>query len=84
MLLNTQKDIAKQGRFYNILDACSSAAYFDGWKDDRWKQGQSPPRGHPEAPGHPVAEAHTWLLRAGWRRHGRIGVDEVPAAGRSS
>ena len=26
----------------------------------------------------PVAEARTWLLRVGWRRHGLISVHEVP------
>jgi hypothetical protein len=27
-----------------------------------------------------VARAQTWLLRAGWRRHGLIRSDEVPGA----
>jgi len=26
----------------------------------------------------PVAEARTWLLSVGWRRHGLISVAEVP------
>jgi hypothetical protein len=26
----------------------------------------------------PVSRARTWLLRVGWRRHGRVAVTEVP------
>ena len=28
----------------------------------------------------PVASARTWLLHVGWRRHGLLGVDELPAS----
>jgi hypothetical protein len=31
-----------------------------------------------------VRPAGTWLLTTGWRRHGLIGVAEVPAAGRQA
>ena len=31
----------------------------------------------PDAPA--VARAHTWLVLKGWRRHGLIGLDEIPA-----
>jgi putative transposase len=53
------------------LDACSSAAWFDGWRDIsiRVIGGRPSP---------PVVAARTWLLRAGWRRHGLIGAREAP------
>lgn len=51
------------------LDPCSSAAWFAGW------QGASPPA---VAASSPVVEARTWLGRTGWRRYGRLGIDEVP------
>jgi REP element-mobilizing transposase RayT len=57
------------------LHPCSSALAFDGWRDDEgvaWTDGDEPPR---------LPAARTWLLTTGWRRHGLIGVDEVPAAG---
>ena len=45
-------------------DPCSSGRWFDGWRDyvARFPQ----PR--------PVAVARTWLVRAGWRRHGLFGL----------
>jgi hypothetical protein len=53
------------------LDPFSSAAYFDGWKD------LDAPVPIPAGPA-PVAAPRTGLLRSGWRRHGLLGVDEVP------
>jgi REP-associated tyrosine transposase len=53
------------------LDACSSAAWFDGWARGRKRDG-------------PLAEtvaARTWLLAVGWRRHGLIDPVEVPGSG---
>jgi REP element-mobilizing transposase RayT len=52
-------------------DPFSSAAYFDGWRDC-WPREELEPR--------PVASARTWLLTTGWRRHGAIGIREVPGA----
>ena len=52
------------------LDPCSSAPYFDGWRDRR-----SP---CPPAAGDPVAPARSWLLRTGWRRRGLIALHEIP------
>ncbi len=53
------------------LDPCSSAASFDGWRD--------PPESKP-ARAAPVSPPTFWLLTTGWRRHGLLGVDEVPPA----
>jgi len=64
------------------IDPYSSAWYFDGWRDERWRRGLAPPPDDPDHPGPPVAPARTWLLNVGWRRHGLLAVDEVPAAGR--
>jgi REP element-mobilizing transposase RayT len=52
------------------LDPLSSSTYFDGFVN-----------GKPAYIGSnaPVVEASTWLLRIGWRRHGSLGLDEVPA-----
>jgi len=62
---------------FNGADPFSSAWYFDGWSHDRWRHGMDPPKGAPC-----VAPAETWLMTEGWRRHGAIGIDEVPKAGR--
>jgi hypothetical protein len=51
-------------------DPCSSAAWFDGWKD-----GFS--RGPPDADA-PVVPPSTWLAATGWRRLGLIDVHETP------
>ena len=61
---------------YGGMDPFSSSWWFDGWKDDGWRQGLSPPAMRT------VAEAKTYLLTTAWRRHGLIAIDEVPAAGR--
>jgi putative transposase len=55
------------------LDPCSSARSFDGWKGVLrvFYVGSRPP----------VAPARTWLLRAGWRRHGLLTDEEAPRSG---
>ncbi len=63
---------------YNGIDPFSSAWYFDGWSHDGWRRGLDPPRGEPC-----VAPAESWLMTVGWRRHGTIGIDEVPRAARN-
>jgi len=50
------------------MDPHSSAAWFAGWR--------TPTQGAAGKP--PVVAAATWLARVGWRRHGVIGVDELP------
>ncbi len=50
------------------VDAHSSGLWFDGWLD-REPRGSSP-----------IVRATSWLLTAGWRRHGLIGLGERPAS----
>jgi REP element-mobilizing transposase RayT len=59
------------------VDPYSSAWWFTGWRHERWRAGLKPP---PDGP--TVVAAEGWLLTAGWRRWGAIGVDEVPPAAR--
>jgi REP element-mobilizing transposase RayT len=61
---------------WNGVDPFSSAWWFDGWRDDRWRQGLPAPAERTVEP------AGSWLLTVGWRRHGLLAVDEVPAARR--
>ena len=61
---------------WNGVDPFTSAWWFDGWRDERWKHGRKPPKEPP------VAGARSWLLTTGWRRFGLLAVDEVPAARR--
>jgi putative transposase len=50
------------------FDPRSSAAWFRGWRMTK-----------PAPPGRsPVVAARTWLASVGWRRHGLIGVEEMP------
>jgi REP element-mobilizing transposase RayT len=53
------------------LDEASSGRWFDGWRNGGW-------RSPPESRLREVAAPHTWLLRAGWRRHGLVDPCEVP------
>ena len=48
------------------LDPCSSAVYFDGWRQ---------PVG-PVPPAPLVVRARTWLAAIGWRRLGLLDIDE--------
>ena len=59
---------------WNGIDPFSSAWWFDGWKDEGWRQGLSPP------PEKTVAAARSWMLTTGWRRHRLIDPTEVPPA----
>jgi REP element-mobilizing transposase RayT len=55
------------------VDPASSGRWFEGWAER-----PAPPADRPAVTG-----AQTWLLRAGWRRHGLIRGDELPG-GRTS
>ncbi|HUS66272.1 MAG TPA: transposase [Kofleriaceae bacterium] len=58
-------------------DPFSSAWWFTGWTDERWREGLE---AAPEGPS--VAVPRGWLLTTAWKKWGLIGPDEVPAAGR--
>jgi len=66
VLCNSRKHDAGVPRF----DACSSAAWFDGWR-------AAPAPAAPAAP-RPVRAARTWLLTTGWRRHGLLDPGATP------
>ncbi|MBK9384935.1 MAG: transposase [Planctomycetes bacterium] len=80
---NALRYVLQNGKKHGVvprssIDRCSSAPAFDGWRD------------RPSIPAKPdvaiVAPASTWLLTAGWRRHGLLDIDELPLtkhAGRS-
>ena len=52
-------------------DGYSSGPWFEGWKDfkhdGKWICSEGP-----------VARARTWLLKKGWRKHGRLSLRDVP------
>jgi REP element-mobilizing transposase RayT len=75
VLLNSRRHGAQrhQGWEPDWIDPCSSGRWFDGWRQVR------PPPSSPDKPP-PVAAAHSWLLRVGWRRHGLLALDEVPGS----
>lgn len=52
-------------------DPRSSGRWFEGWLD--W-------RAPPIVGRNPLTRAKTWLLSIGWRRHGLIGIGEVPGS----
>lgn len=56
------------------LDPCSSACWFDGWRDGR--------PASPAGVAAPILQPRTWLLAEGWLRAGAIGRGERPGAGR--
>ncbi len=60
----------KHGAEARGIDLCSSAAWFDG--------GKSRPPMPPAGITPPIVAAQTWLLRAGWHRHGMIALAERP------
>lgn len=75
VLQNARRHRERMAPQFHGIDPFSSAWWFDGWKDDAWREGLGPPETRT------VAEAQSWLLRVGWRRHGLIGITEVPPAG---
>ena len=54
------------------IDLFTSGPWFDGWKE----AGVASTVQRPEE--QPTAQARSWLLHMGWRRHGLIRVAEVP------
>jgi putative transposase len=62
------------------LDPCSSAPYFDGFRELVERPSRSPPTFARWAEGSiPVSPSRTWLLATGWKRHGLISMSERPA-----
>jgi REP element-mobilizing transposase RayT len=74
VLFNVRKhDASLCDKAVSLVDACSSAPWFNGWA-------RPPPPDPPrklEAP--PVMPARTWIAREGWKRHGLLRPDERPA-----
>ena len=71
VLLNARRHAAKLGRRLDSpgpIDPASSGRWFSGWRGAA-----------PRAPDRPaVASPRSWLLRAGWLRHGLVSSSEVP------
>lgn len=74
VLQNARRHGLRLDPAFNGMDPFSSAWWFDGWKNNGWREGLKPPDMRT------VAEPTTWMLRVGWRQHGLIGVDEIPPA----
>ena len=72
VLLNVRKHRAQKGggALPMRLDEASSGRWFEGWK--------RPPPATGTVGSRDVAPARSWLLVAGWRRHGLIDPGEVP------
>ena len=58
----------------SAIDTFTSAPWFDGFRETLTVRGL-------DIVVRPVADARTWLLRVGWRRHGLLSVHDTPAAG---
>ena len=78
VLLNGRRHAAQGGvrLARHWIDPCSSAAWFDGWRepiraDEPWVRELL-------AEPCPTAPARVWLLTTGWRRWGPLAFDEVP------
>ena len=56
-------------RLAQAVDLFTSGWWFDGWREDFRTRGMPAAR--------PVAEARTWLLGVGWRRHGLLRLHDV-------
>jgi hypothetical protein len=73
VLLNARKHLGVRAPQRGRVDPASSGAWFSGWRAGVVALARAPAAGAA-----PVAEAATWLLRAGWRRHGLLDPSEVP------
>lgn len=75
VLANARKHLRARGG----IDPCSSARFFDGFRDVAPERTSMPAATQPLPGEVPVRPARTWLLRSGWRRHGPLARDERPA-----
>lgn len=74
-VLANGKKHQRDGRHVRVpapIDMFTSAPWFNGWKEPIRVNGL-------EAHVRPTADAHTWLLNTGWRRHGLLSVHTLPA-----
>ena len=72
VLLNSAKHARlRRGEF--VMDPLTSGAWFTDWK---WQPFVTPTRACP------VAAPRTYLLRAGWKRHGLVDPEKVPGPAR--
>jgi len=65
-LVYVLQNARKHGARLTGIDACSSGAWFRGWRD-RAARSESP-----------LPRAASWLLRTGWRKWGEIATNEHP------
>ena len=76
VLLNARKHAGQRASIVRAseywIDPASSGRWFEGWAGCLARSADRPA----------VAQPQTWLLRAGWRRHGLIRSDEVPGGAR--
>ncbi len=75
-VLNNARKHAGPGKKIDArwVDPCSTASAFDGWKSTpngpaKRDRGDCAPR---------MPKPGTWLLRVGWRKRGRIPIDDIP------
>lgn len=76
-VLGNGKKHAAEGREVWVpqaIDTYTSAPWFDGFRETILVRGL-------EAIVRPVTDARTWLLTAGWRRHGLLSVCDLPRSG---
>jgi len=55
------------------IDPRSSGPRFTGWREPVGPRDATTDLG--------TVPARTWLLRVGWKRHGLLGLDEIPGVG---
>ncbi len=75
-VLGNGRKHAAAGRMVAVpqaIDTYTSAPWFDGFREHITVRGL-------DGIERPLADARTWLLRVGWRRHGLIGVNETAAS----
>jgi REP element-mobilizing transposase RayT len=68
VLCNARKHGGRSSR--QLHDPCSSAAWFDGWRERQAEPAESSI----------TARARTWLLSKGWRRRGLLRREDAPAS----